>query len=143
MRRRTALGSAALAAAPLLLGPGRARATVNDTSVIRIGQSAPVTGSLSQVGRTFRDAVRAVFSDTNAQGGIAGRPLELVTLDDEDQPERTAVNVKLLASEHQVAALFGFVGGGAHRARARGAKGVGRPYNAPGSGSQELRSGAF
>jgi len=143
MRRRTALGSAALAAAPLLLGPGRSRASVNDKGVIRIGQSAPVTGALSQVGRTFRDAVRAVFSDTNAQGGIAGRPLELVTLDDEDQPERTAVNVKLLASEHQVAALFGFVGGGAHRAGALGAMEEGLPYIAPVSGSQELRSGAF
>jgi len=143
MHRRTALRSAALAAAPLLLGHAGARAAGSDKGPIRIGQSAPVTGSLSQVGCTFRDAIQAVFSETNAQGGIAGRPLELVTLDDQDQPERTAVNVKLLASEHRASALFGFVGGGAHRAGALGAMEEGLPYIAPVSGSQELRSGLF
>jgi branched-chain amino acid transport system substrate-binding protein len=143
MHRRTALRSAAFAAAPLLLVRCVPPSAGSDKGPIRIGQSAPVTGSLSQVGCTFRDAIQAVFSEANAQGGIAGRPLELVTLDDQDQPERTAVNVKLLASEHRASALFGFVGGGAHRAGALGAMEEGLPYIAPVSGSQELRSGLF
>jgi ABC-type branched-subunit amino acid transport system substrate-binding protein len=84
-----------------------------------------------------------VLADFNAQGGVGGRPVELVTLDDEDAPERTAVNVKLLASEHRVLGLFGFVGAGAHRAGARGAVEEGLPYIAPVSGAQELRSGVL
>jgi ABC-type branched-subunit amino acid transport system substrate-binding protein len=114
-----------------------------DRSPIRLGQSAPVTGPLAKVGVAFRDTARAVFAEFNAQGGAGGRPVELVTLDDEDAPERTAVNVKLLATEHRVLGLFGFVGGGAHRAGARGAAEEGLPYIAPVSGAQELRSGAL
>lgn len=118
--------------------PARARAHL---PAIRLGQSAPVSGPLASVGRACRDATRAVFADANAQGGVGGRELELVTLDDEDHAERTAVNVKLLASQHQVIGLFGFVGAGAHRAGPRGAADEGLPYVAAFSGAQELRSG--
>lgn len=110
---------------------------------VRFGQSAPVSGPLAQVGTAFRDTARAVFGEANAGGGLGGRPIELVTLDDEDRPERTAVNVKLLAAEHGVVGLFGFVGAGAHRAGARGAVEERLPYIAPVSGSQELRSGVL
>jgi ABC-type branched-subunit amino acid transport system substrate-binding protein len=89
-----------------------------------------------------RDAAAASFADVNARGGVGGRAIELVSLDDEDRPERTAVNVKLLASEHDVLALFGFVGAGAHRAGPRGAQLEGLPYVAPLSGAAELRSAA-
>ncbi|WP_284619755.1 ABC transporter substrate-binding protein [Aquabacterium humicola] len=140
MRRRALVlglpGAVAMAAAL----PRGVRARSAPTP-IRLGQSAPLTGPLARIGSECRDAARAVFADCNAQGGIDGRPIELVTLDDEDRAERTAVNVKLLASQHQVVGLFGFVGAGAHRAGARGAADEGLPYIAAFSGSQELRSG--
>ncbi|WP_395700311.1 ABC transporter substrate-binding protein [Aquabacterium sp.] len=135
MRRRHLL----LGSASLLTATAGAR-SVGPTP-IRIGQSAPISGPLARVGVACRDAALAVFADVNAQGGIGGHEIELVTLDDEDRPERTAVNVKLLAAQHQVLALFGFVGAGAHRAGARGAAEEGLPYIAAFSGSQELRSG--
>jgi len=138
MKRRSLLVS--LPAAAVLPRPLRAR-TASAIEPIRLGQSAPVTGPLAQVGRACRDASRAVFMEANAQGGVGGRDIELITLDDEDHAERTAVNVKLLASQHQVIALFACVGAGAHRAGARAAAAEGLPYVAPFSGSQELRSG--
>src|SRR5207249_4047309 len=104
--RRTALFGAGLAALPPLAWPLAAPATGKDRSPIRLGQSAPISGALASVGIAFRDTALAVFKEVNAQGGIAGHEIELVTLDDEDRAERTAVNVKLLASEHQVVALF-------------------------------------
>ncbi len=110
---------------------------------IRLGQSAPISGPLAKTATAFRDAANAVFGEVNAQGGIAGQRIELITLDDEDRPERTAVNVKLLASEHRVVALFGFAGSGAHRAGPRGAQEERLPYIAPVSGSTELRENAF
>ena len=134
---------AGLAALPPLAWPLSAGAVVNDRTPIRLGQSAPISGPLARVGIAFRDTALAVFGEVNAQGGINGRDIELVTLDDEDHSERTAVNVKLLASEHHVVGLFGFVGAGAHRAGARGAVEEGLPYIAPVSGSQELRSGTL
>jgi branched-chain amino acid transport system substrate-binding protein len=110
-------------------------------SVIRIGQSAPLSGTHSVLGLAYQAAALAVFKDANAApGGINGRRVELVSLDDQDQPERTAINAKLLASEHQVSALFGFVGAGADRVGARAAAEEGLPYIAPMSGSVELRT---
>ena len=139
MKRRTALGAIGAGALAVVL-PAQ---SAIDRSPVRLGQSAPVSGPLAKVGLAFRDAARAVFAEANAQGGIGGREIELVTLDDEDRPERTAVNVKLLAAEHRVLGLFGFVGAGAHRAGARGAAEEGLPYIAAVSGSGELRSGAL
>lgn len=144
MRRRSlllGLPAASLLCSPLL--PRAAQARADSAPPIRLGQSAPVTGPLAQVGIAVRDAALAVFNDVNRQGGIGGRDIELITLDDEDRAERTAVNVKLLAAQHQVVAMFGFVGAGAHRAGARGAVEEGLPYIAAFSGSQELRSGGL
>ncbi|MBT9524964.1 MAG: ABC transporter substrate-binding protein [Rhizobacter sp.] len=144
MRRRLLLLS--LPAASLLpasILPRAAHARASTSPPIRIGQSAPVSGPLAQVGMAVREATLAVFAEVNAQGGIAGREVQLVTLDDEDRAERTAVNVKLLSAQHRVVAMFGFVGAGAHRAGARGAAEEGLPYIAAFSGSQELRSGAL
>ncbi len=126
-----------------LILPRSVQARASDRPPIRLGQSAPVSGPLARVGIAFRDAALAVFAEVNAQGGVGGREIELVTLDDEDRAERTAVNVKLLAAQHQVIGLFGFVGAGAHRAGARGAAEEELPYIAAFSGSQELRSGTL
>jgi ABC-type branched-subunit amino acid transport system substrate-binding protein len=142
-RRSLLLGLPAASLLPSLFLPPGVQARTGGPAPIRLGQSVPVTGPLARVGIAVRDAALAVFAEVNAQGGIGGRDIELVTLDDEDRAERTAVNVKLLASQHQVVGLFGFVGAGAHRAGARGAAEEGLPYIAAFSGSQELRSGTL
>jgi branched-chain amino acid transport system substrate-binding protein len=136
--RRSLLKSSVAALSTIAL-PTLARTDPDSREPIRLGQSAPISGSQSKLGISFRDTALAVFADANARG-TAGRPIELVTLDDEDRPERTAVNVKLLASSHQVVGLFGFVGAGAHRAGPRGAQEEGLPYIAPVSGAAELRT---
>lgn len=141
MRRRSVLKLSLPGVAGAALLAPRARATPSAGEPIRLGQSAPLSGPMAAVGRACRDAARAVFAEVNAQGGIGGRDIELVTLDDEDRAERSAVNVKLLATQHRVIAVFGCVGAGAHRAAARAAAAEGLPYVAAFSGSQELRSG--
>jgi ABC-type branched-subunit amino acid transport system substrate-binding protein len=143
MRRRSLLLGLPAASLLYTLPQGALARAHSSAAPIRLGQSAPVSGPLARVGVAVRDAALAVFNEANDQGGAGGRPIELVTLDDEDHAERTAVNVKLLATQHQVVAMFGFVGAGAHRAGARGAAEEGLPYIAPFSGSQELRSGAL
>jgi ABC-type branched-subunit amino acid transport system substrate-binding protein len=143
MRRRSLLLGLPAASLLYTLPKGALARAHSSAAPIRLGQSAPVSGPLARVGVAVRDAALAVFNEANDQGGAGGRPIELVTLDDEDHAERTAVNVKLLASQHQVVAMFGFVGAGAHRAGARGAAEEGLPYIAPFSGSQELRTGAL
>jgi branched-chain amino acid transport system substrate-binding protein len=132
-------------ASAILLGsmcmPRLVQAAVNDRPVIKLGQSAPISGPQARIGLAFRDAARAVFNEVNAKGGIGGKNIELITLDDENRAERTELNAKLLASEHRVIGLFGFVGAGAHRAGARAAVAEGLPYIAAVSGGKELRLG--
>ena len=118
-----------------------ANASPMGNNVIRLGQSAPITGPMARVGLAFRDAARAVFNEVNIQGGIGGKKIELITLDDENRFERTELNAKLLGTEHRVLALFGFLGAGAHRAGARAAAAEGLPYIAAVSGGKELRTG--
>jgi branched-chain amino acid transport system substrate-binding protein len=136
--RRNLLKSSVAALSSVAL-PSLARIESDPREVIRLGQSAPISGSQAKIGIAFRDAANAVFAESNARG-TAGRTIELVTLDDEDRAERTAVNVKLLASSHDVVGLFGFVGAGAHRAGPRGAQVEGLPYIAPVSGASEIRA---
>ncbi len=135
--RRRLLLAAGLA--PLAQGGNAWAQAPNNT--VRIGQSAPLSGPHSVLGQAYRAAALAVFKEANAApGGVNGHRIEWVSLDDQDQPERTAVNAKLLASDHQVSALFGFVGAGADRVGARAAAEEGLPYVAPMSGSVELRT---
>ena len=119
----------------------RAMAQARDPSsgTLRLGQSLPLSGPHAAVGSAFRASAVAAFDDLARQGASAPR-IELISLDDGGQSERTAVNVKLLASEHRVHAFFGFVGSGADRVGARASAVEALPYIAPVSGSVELRS---
>jgi ABC-type branched-subunit amino acid transport system substrate-binding protein len=72
--------------------------------------SAPFTGRSERIGLDYRAGAQLVFAQVNQQGGIAGRPLEFITLDDGYEPDRTVDNTRQLVFHHQVLALFGYVG---------------------------------
>lgn len=78
------------------------------TGKIIIGQSAPLTGSAADIGRDIRDGALAYFGKVNKAGGINGRTIELVTLDDANDRKRAAANAKRLLAENKAVALFGF-----------------------------------
>ncbi len=63
----------------LTLGCGGG-ATENENT-IKIGAIFDLTGPTSDVGTTFSEGIRDFFEWTNAQGGIEGRPVELVFQD--------------------------------------------------------------
>src|SRR5882672_892314 len=77
---------------------------------IVLGQSVALTGPAAQLGIQMRNGVSAYLDYVNAQGGVSGRKLELLTLDDGYEPERTVPNTKKLIDEHKVFALIGYVG---------------------------------
>jgi branched-chain amino acid transport system substrate-binding protein len=142
-RRRDFLKLGLSLSAALGICPNLSFAQSEKKSLIKFGQSAPMSGALAKSATAFRDAVNAVLTELNAQGGVGGRSVELVTLDDAGRSETTATNIKLLASQHEVVGLFGFIGAGAHRVGALGAQQEGLPYIAPVSGAAELRSNAM
>jgi len=75
---------------------------------ILLGQSVALTGAAAQLGIQMRNGIKAYLDEVNASGGINGRKLELITLDDGYEPARTVPNTKKLVDE--VFALIGYVG---------------------------------
>ena len=73
-----------------------------------VGQSAPLTGGNAAMGRDIRDGALAYFKSVNARGGVAGKPIELVTLDDANDRKAAGANAQKLLQEHKAVALFGF-----------------------------------
>jgi branched-chain amino acid transport system substrate-binding protein len=104
------LGGAALS---LLLGPSPAFAQktmvgVSDTE-IKIGQSAPFSGPASVYGQ-ISTAESGYFKMINDQGGINGRKINLIALDDGYSPPKSIEVVRRLVEEDQVAILFQTIG---------------------------------
>lgn len=73
-----------------------------------IGQSAPLSGGNASFGRDIQDGAQAYFKSLNAKGGIAGLPIELVSLDDKNDRKLAGANTQKLLTENDAVALFGF-----------------------------------
>ena len=76
---------------------------------IVIGLHAPLTGPNAQFGAAMRDGALLAVAGINEQGGINGRPVELVVGDDKSDPtEGVAVIQRFLADDEIVGMLGGF-----------------------------------
>jgi branched-chain amino acid transport system substrate-binding protein len=107
-------------------------------NAIVLGQSAPLTGPSAQLGIQFREGAKLYFNQVNAKGGINGRTIDLRTLDDGYEPEKTAANTKKFLSE-DVFALFGYIGTPTSLAALPLATEAKTPFFAPFTGAQSLR----
>lgn len=100
-----------LLAGLLALGLNQAHAEVGVTdSSITLGMSAPFTGPNGLYGMQMREAMMAHFDQVNKSGGVNGRKIELITIDDGYETERTLANTKTLIQDKQVFALMGYYG---------------------------------
>jgi ABC-type branched-subunit amino acid transport system substrate-binding protein len=77
---------------------------------ILLGQSVALSGPAAQLGIQMRNGVKAYLDHVNERGGVHGRKIELITLDDGYEPSRTVPNTKKLIEENKVFALIGYVG---------------------------------
>src|SRR5579863_5824604 len=110
--RRTFLQSSAAAAA-FAASAGSARADnapgVTDTE-IKIGQTMPYSGPASAFGVIGR-AEAAYFKMINDEGGVNGRKINLISLDDGYSAPKTVEQTRRLVEQEGVAFIFGSVGG--------------------------------
>jgi ABC-type branched-subunit amino acid transport system substrate-binding protein len=97
-----------LVVAALLSQPAFSQGVTQDRIVL--GQSVALTGPAAELGIQMRNGAKTYFDHVNAGGGVHGRKIELITLDDGYEPARTGPNTKKLIEEHKVFALFGYVG---------------------------------
>ena len=110
--RRFLLQSAAAAAAYSAQGFRAARAEnapgVTDTE-IKIGQTIPYSGPASAFGVIGRTEA-AYFKMINDQGGINGRKINFISLDDAYSPPKTVEQVRRLVEQEHVAFLANTLG---------------------------------
>ncbi|WP_322516838.1 ABC transporter substrate-binding protein [Rhodopseudomonas palustris] len=110
--RRTAI--AGLGATALALNGSRARAAskyspgVTDTE-IKLGTTSPYSGPASSYG-IYGQAQTAYFQMINDNGGINGRKINLISLDNAFSPPKAVEQTRKLVESDEVFAIAGFLG---------------------------------
>jgi len=105
------LAVTAISALGLLAGCGEQQQYdqgVSDTE-IKIGNTSPYSGPVSAYG-TIGRATAAYFDMVNEQGGINGRKINFLSLDDGYNPTKTVEQIRKLVEEEQVLFLAGTLG---------------------------------
>jgi ABC-type branched-subunit amino acid transport system substrate-binding protein len=77
---------------------------------IRFGMSAPFSGPAKELGRQMKLGIESAFNVINDAGGVHGRQIKLVAMDDGYEPTRTTETMKQLYEKDQVFGIIGNVG---------------------------------
>ena len=103
--RRSALAAGLVV---LALGSAAAQSQGVTKTTILIGHSGPLSGANKEFGEDIRDGALAYFNKINATGGVNGRKVQLITIDDANDAKRSGENGRVLIEERRVLALFGY-----------------------------------
>jgi branched-chain amino acid transport system substrate-binding protein len=130
--RNTLSTAAVLVAAPFT------QIAMAQSGKIQLGQSCPLTGAAAQLGIQFNAGANVFFDLLNAKGGVSGRSVEILAVDDGYEPARCAENTAKLI-EQDVFALFGYIGTPTSVAALPLATKASIPFIAPFTGAMTLR----
>jgi branched-chain amino acid transport system substrate-binding protein len=75
-----------------------------------LGMSAAMSGPARSLGIDMKTGIETYFARINEEGGVYGRPLQFIALDDGYEPEAAARNMHVLIDEKKVLAVIGNVG---------------------------------
>jgi branched-chain amino acid transport system substrate-binding protein len=106
---------------------------------VRIGASIALTGPLKALGESMRDGMTLYIDGVNRSGGINGRRINLVVLDDAYDVEKAKANTKRLIEDDKVFAIVGSMGTPAVLATLPIADAADVPFFAPFTGSDQVR----
>lgn len=122
------------------LAPGvsSGASAVAATGPILVGHFASMTGSEATFGIGTDQAIRIAVDERNARGGVRGRPIQLITLDDASKPAEAGTVVTRLITQHHVTALLGEVASAASVNGGRVAQRYGVPMITPSSTAEEV-----
>lgn len=105
---------------------------------IVLGQSASFSGSFASQAAAYRDGALLYFNEVNRQGGIHGRKIRLVSLDDQYKPELAIQNTVQLIEQQNVFALVHYTWTPVARAVIPVATRYNMPFFAPYTGASDL-----
>lgn len=97
-------------ASVVLAGTTLAQVPSGRDDEIVLGMSTALTGPAAELGLNMRAGFIAAFEEVNRSGGVHGRTLRLISLDDGYEPSRTAPNMHELIDKRNVFAVVGNVG---------------------------------
>jgi ABC-type branched-subunit amino acid transport system substrate-binding protein len=115
--KRAVIASALITAGAMVLStvPAQATETTGVTATsIKLGISSPKTGSAGLVYGKVPGAMKAYFDYINANGGVNGRKITLVSHDDKYLPRLAATQTTKLVLNDKVFAIVGALGTATH-----------------------------
>ena len=127
---RTRSMCAVLLLALLIVEIRAEEAGISDERIL-FGQSAAFSGPAQELGKNMRVGIEAAFQEANARGGVHGRQLVLLSLDDAYEPEAAIANTRRLIEQEGIFALIGAVGTPTSLSATPVAATAGVPYIAP------------
>jgi branched-chain amino acid transport system substrate-binding protein len=80
-----------------------------DPHEIRIGEYGSLTGSQATFGISTQNGIQLAMDEANAAGGVNGKTLRVIAVDDQGKPEEAAVVVTKLITRDQVQVVLGEV----------------------------------
>jgi ABC-type branched-subunit amino acid transport system substrate-binding protein len=119
-------------------GPG-----VSDAE-IKLGQTIPYSGPVSAYGTVGRTE-EAYFNMINSKGGVNGRKIRMISLDDAYSPPKTVEQTRKLVEQEEVLAIVGTIGTPTNSATQRylNAKKVPSARSRNSAGARSITSSAF
>lgn len=113
--------------------------TAEKTTPIILGQSCALSGPAKDLGIEMRAGLLAAFGLINDNGGIKGREVHLLSLDDGYEPDKAVKNTRRLITEDNVFLLIGEVGTPTSKAVIPIVEKHKIPFFAPFTGAELLR----
>jgi branched-chain amino acid transport system substrate-binding protein len=80
-----------------------------ESNVIKIGEVGSMTGNEASFGISTHRGLTLALNEINSAGGIRGKKLEAVSLDDQGKPDEAATAVTKLITQDHIVALIGEV----------------------------------
>jgi branched-chain amino acid transport system substrate-binding protein len=107
---------------------------------ILFGQVAALNGPAQALGQGMREGILAAFEEANRTGGVGSRKLELKSIDDSYEPEKTIEATNKAIKEEKVFAILGAVGTPTSKAGQPIATAAKVPFIGPFTGAEFLRN---
>src|SRR5690625_427220 len=112
-----------------------------DGDPIRIGSITELSGPFAIWGVPARNGMRLGVADINADGGVLGRPLELVERDTQDTPDEGATALRGMIDRDEIVAAGGLISSDVALATARAAEEDEVPLFLVKAGAEEILTG--
>jgi ABC-type branched-subunit amino acid transport system substrate-binding protein len=140
MQRLSTLVSSFFLCLVLLFPPVVSAQQQKEKKPIYLGQSCALTGPTKNLGLELRAGLLAAFSEANQSGGIDGREVVLLSIDDGYEPYRAVQNTRKLLDKDNVFLLIGEVGTPTSEAVIALTEKEQVPFFAPYTGAEFLRT---